>query len=73
MLVLNMDLEGIACSSGSACTAGAIEPSHVLKALGLPHERAAGALRLSLGYRTTEAEIDTAADALERIAARLRR
>lgn len=72
LLVLNMDLEGFACSSGSACTAGAIEPSHVLKALGLPWERAACAVRLSLGRGTTEAEVDAAAAALARITARVR-
>jgi cysteine desulfurase len=72
MLVLNMDLEGIACSSGSACTAGAIEPSHVIQALGFPHERSISALRLSLGRSTTEEEVDTAAEALERIVKRLR-
>ena len=72
LLVLNMDLEGIACSSGSACTAGALEPSHVIKALGLPYERRVSALRLSLGRTTTEADVDAAADALERIVARLR-
>jgi cysteine desulfurase len=72
MLVLNLDLEGIACSSGSACTAGAIEPSHVIKALGLPREKLLCALRLSLGRSTTEAEIDTTVDALERILKRIR-
>lgn len=72
MLVLNLDLEGIACSSGSACTAGAIEPSHVIKALGLPQEKLLCALRLSLGRSTTEAEVDAAVDALERIASRIR-
>jgi len=72
MLVLNMDLEGIACSSGSACTAGAIEPSHVTRALGLSHAQLLSALRLSLGRSTTEAEVDTAVDALERIVKRIR-
>jgi cysteine desulfurase len=72
MLVLNMDLEGIACSSGSACTAGAVEPSHVVQALGLPHERSVSVLRLSLGRGTTEAEVDAAANALERTVTRLR-
>lgn len=73
MLVLNMDLEGIACSSGSACTAGAVEPSHVIRALGLQHERLISALRLSPGRATTEEEVDAAVDALERIVTRLRR
>lgn len=72
MLVLNMDLEGVACSSGSACTAGAIEPSHVTRALGISHARLLSALRLSLGRGSTEADVDTAGDALERIVKRIR-
>lgn len=72
LLVLTMDLEGVACSSGSACTAGAVEPSHVIKALGVPYERQVSALRLSLGRGTTEAEVDTAAEALERVVTRIR-
>ncbi len=72
LLLLNLDLEGIGASSGSACMAGAIEPSHVLKALGLPHARLMSAIRLSLGRGTTEAEIDTVVDTLERVVARLR-
>lgn len=72
LLVLNLDLEGIACSSGSACTAGAIEPSHVLRALGLSHARLMSAVRLSLGRGTTEEEIDQAVDTLERVVRRLR-
>lgn len=72
LLVLNMDLEGIACSSGSACTAGAVEPSHVIKALGFAYERATSALRLSLGRQTTEAEIDAAVEALVRTLNRIR-
>jgi cysteine desulfurase len=72
LLVLNLDLEGIACSSGSACTAGAVEPSHVIRALGLPYERLISAVRLSLGRTTTDADIETAAGTLERIVSRLR-
>jgi cysteine desulfurase len=72
LLVLNLDLEGIACSSGSACTAGAIEPSHVVQALGLPHERLISAVRLSLGRSTTKADVDTAVDTLERVVTRIR-
>jgi len=72
LLVLNMDLDGVACSSGSACTAGAIEPSHVIKALGLPHECLMSALRLSLGRGTTEAEVDTALETLQALVGRLR-
>lgn len=71
MLLLNLDLEGVAASSGSACTAGAIEPSHVLKALGVPYDRTVSAVRLTLGRHTTEAEIDSAAATLTRIVYRL--
>ncbi len=59
-LVVALDLEGIACSSGSACAAGSTEPSHVLTAMGYPAEEARGALRLTLGRTTTEADIDLA-------------
>ena len=57
-LLLRLDLAGIAGSSGSACTSGSLDPSHVLLAIGLPHEIAHGSLRLSLGTDTTEAEVD---------------
>jgi cysteine desulfurase len=59
-VALSLDLEGIACSVGSACTTGSTEVSHVLTAMGYPEEEARGALRLSLGRTTTDAEIDTA-------------
>jgi cysteine desulfurase len=72
LLVLNLDLEGIACSSGSACMAGAIEPSHVIRALGLPHPRRMSVVRLSLGRGTTEAEIDRAIEALSAVVSRVR-
>ena len=57
-LLLRLDLAGIAGSSGSACTSGSLDPSHVLLAIGLPHEIAHGSLRLSLGTDSTEAEVD---------------
>lgn len=57
-LLLLLDDRGVAASSGSACTSGSLEPSHVLLALGLPHEVAHGSLRLSIDDRNTEAEID---------------
>ena len=57
-LLLMLDMKGIAASSGSACTSGSLNPSHVLLALGLPHEIAHGSLRLSLSHDNTEAEID---------------
>ncbi len=72
MLLLNLDLEGVMASSGSACTSGALHPSHVLSAMGLPRETAATALRFSLGPATTKADVDHAANALHRVAQRMR-
>lgn len=57
-MLLRLDLAGIAGSSGSACTSGSLDPSHVLLAIGLPHEIAHGSLRLSLGTDTTESDVD---------------
>ncbi len=57
-LLIALDLEGIAVSSGSACSSGTLEPSHVLKAMGLPHVRTLNSLRFSLGAGNTETEID---------------
>jgi cysteine desulfurase len=71
-VALSLDLEGIACSVGSACTTGSTEVSHVLSAMGYPEEEARGALRLSLGRTTTDAEIDTACDVVPRVLASMR-
>lgn len=71
-LLLHLDLAGIAASSGSACTSGSLDPSHVLLALGLPHEIAHGSLRLSLSESSTEAEVDYCIEKLKEIVARLR-
>jgi len=71
-LLLNLDLKGIASSSGAACTAGSTEPSHVLLALGLTPREAEGSIRLSLGRWTTDEEIDYVLDVLPEIVARLR-
>lgn len=71
-LLLSLDMEGIAASSGSACTSGTLEPSHVLLAIGLPHEIAHGSLRLSLGDFNTEEEVDYVVEKLVEIVARLR-
>ncbi len=71
-VALSLDLEGIACSVGSACTAGSMEVSHVLSAMGYPDEEARGALRLSLGRTTTDAEIETACDVVPRVIASMR-
>ncbi|MDR0325365.1 MAG: cysteine desulfurase [Oscillospiraceae bacterium] len=57
-LVLQLDLMGVAASSGSACSSAALDPSHVLLAIGLPHEKAHGSLRLTVGHENTEEEID---------------
>jgi cysteine desulfurase len=72
-ILLNLDFEGIAASSGSACATGAIEPSHVLIAMGYPPEIANGALRLTLGRDNTEADIDSVLSVLPRILSTLRR
>lgn len=71
MLIL-LDMAGICASSGSACTSGSLDPSHVLLAIGLPHEIAHGSLRLTLGHETTKEEIDITVDHLKEIIARLR-
>lgn len=71
-LLLSLDLAGIAASSGSACAAGALEPSHVLTAIGLPPEVSKGSLRLTLSENNTAAEVDTVVDTLSTVVARLR-
>ena len=71
-LLLALDLKGIAGSSGSACTSGSLDPSHVLLAIGLPHEIAHGSLRLSLSEENTIEQADKVVEALKEIVARLR-
>ncbi len=71
-LLLSLDMEGIAASSGSACTSGSLDPSHVLLAIGLSHEIAHGSLRLTLGDFNTEEEIDYVVEKLVKIVDRLR-
>jgi cysteine desulfurase len=71
-LLIMLDMEGICASSGSACTSGSLDPSHVLLAIGLPHEIAHGSLRLTLSEETTKEEIDTVVEAVKRIVERLR-
>ncbi len=71
-LLLNLDLKGICASSGSACTSGSLDPSHVLLAIGLPHEIAHGSLRISIGKYNTKEEIDYVIDNLVEIVGRLR-
>ncbi|MCL1791132.1 MAG: cysteine desulfurase NifS [Peptococcaceae bacterium] len=71
-LLLSLDMQGIAASSGSACTSGSLDPSHVLMAIGLPHEIAHGSLRLTLGKQTTEEDVDYVLEKLPPIVERLR-
>jgi cysteine desulfurase len=71
-LVIALDLAGIACSTGAACSAGAVEPSHVLTALGVPAERARASIRLSLGRQNTDADVDALVAALSSVVERLR-
>ncbi len=71
-LLIMLDMKGICASSGSACTSGSLDPSHVLLAIGLPHEIAHGSLRLTLSEETTKEDIDYVVDALKEIVDRLR-
>ncbi|MCX8066883.1 MAG: cysteine desulfurase [Anaerolineae bacterium] len=71
-VVIGLDLEGIAASSGAACSEGEVRPSPILKAMGFPPEWAIGALRLSLGRYNTEEDVDAVLDALPRVVAKLR-
>lgn len=71
-LLIMLDMKGICASSGSACTSGSLDPSHVLLAIGLPHEIAHGSLRLTLGKETTKEDIDATIEAIKEIVARLR-
>lgn len=71
-LLIKLDRKGICASSGSACTSGSLDPSHVLLAIGLPHEIAHGSLRLTLGEETTKEDIDYVVETLKEIVAGLR-
>ena len=71
-LLIMLDMKGIAGSSGSACTSGSLDPSHVLLAIGLPHEIAHGSLRLSLGEDTTKEDLDYTLEQIKEIIQRLR-
>lgn len=72
-MLVQLDLKGIAASSGSACTSGSLDPSHVLLAIGLKHEDAHGSLRFTVGRLTTENDIDYLLDVLPEIVQRLRK
>ena len=71
-LLIMLDMEGICGSSGSACTSGSLDPSHVLLAIGLPHEIAHGSLRLTLSDETTKEDIEFVVEKVKEIVARLR-
>ena len=71
-ILIMLDMAGICASSGSACTSGSVDPSHVLLAIGLPHEIAHGSLRLTIGYENTKEEMDAVVDNLKRIITNLR-
>lgn len=71
-LILSMDLKGIAASSGSACTSGSLDPSHVLMAMGLDHQTAHGSLRMTLGVENTEEDLDYVLEVIPEIVTRLR-
>jgi cysteine desulfurase len=71
-LILSLDMEGVACSSGSACTSKTLEPSHVLLAIGLKHEEAHGSLLFTLGKQNTEEDIKYVLGLLPNVVKRLR-
>ena len=72
-LLMHLDLAGIAASSGSACSTGAVEPSHVLVAMGVPRELALGAIRFSFGRESTEDDVERVAEAMPGVVAKVRR
>jgi cysteine desulfurase len=71
-LLVALDREGLCAAAGSSCTSGATEPSHVLAAMGLPRDAALASIRLSLGYASTDADVDVALDLIPRVVDRLR-
>ena len=71
-LVEALDLEGVSVASGAACASGSTEPSHVLMAMGVDAESARGSIRLSLGFDSSEADIDRALEILPTVVARVR-
>jgi cysteine desulfurase len=72
-MILGLDLAGIAASTGSACTAGSLEPSHVLAAMGYAPDSARGALRLTLGRENTNADVEYAVNIVAEVVGKLRK
>jgi cysteine desulfurase len=72
-LLMHLDLAGVAVSSGSACSTGAVEPSHVLVAMGVPHDLALGTIRFSFGRDTTRADVDRAVEVVPAVVAKVRK
>jgi cysteine desulfurase len=70
---MHLDLAGVAASSGSACSTGAVEPSHVLMAMGTPRELALGAIRFSFGRSSTQGDVDRAAEVVPAVVAKVRK
>ena len=70
--MLNLDMNGICASSGSACTSGSLDPSHVLLAIGLPHDMAHGSLRITFGEENTEEDVEFLVNTLVGIVEKLR-
>ena len=71
-MLIMLDQKGICASSGSACTSGSLDPSHVLLAIGLPHEIAHGSLRMTLSEETTKEDMDYVVDSIKQTVERLR-
>jgi cysteine desulfurase len=71
-MLMHLDLAGICCSSGSACTTGAVTPSHVLTAMGIPHDVAVATLRFSFGIQNTMADVELALEVLPRVVGKVR-
>jgi cysteine desulfurase len=71
-MLIMLDMKGICASSGSVCTSGSLDPSHVLLAIGLPHEEAHGSLRLTLSHENTKEELDYVVDTVKEIVGKLR-
>ena len=71
-MLLMLDMKGICASTGSACSSASLEPSHVLLAIGVPHEKAHGSIRLSISHETTDEDVDYIIETLPAIVSRLR-